>query len=313
MISKESKSPDSSFCSQREGKKKTATCLCNDSQVKHVRPFVKWAGGKNQLIEALNLRSPSKFHTYYEPFLGGGAFFFRLYSSRTPFKAVLSDTNEELVTAYLTIKNSVNDLILNLAGHQEKYHLSPREYYYEVRDFQEPKDNIERTSRFLFLNKTCYNGLYRVNREGKFNVPFGAYKRPNICDEQNLCAVSEALKSSSVELRVADYEQAICNAQENDFLYFDPPYLPSSSTANFTAYTSLGFTLKDQQRLANVFRKLNRKKCKIMMSNSDVAEIRQLYSGFQIETIQSLRAISCLGNGRRGHTDLIIRNYSNQN
>lgn len=273
------------------------------------RPFVKWAGGKNQLAKALNARLPRDFDTYYEPFLGGGALFFYLYSTHGPFRAVLSDANEELVNAYKMVANNVDDLILNLAEHRKNYFLSPEKYYYEVRDFQKPRKNIERASRLLFLNKTCYNGLYRVNRIGKFNVPFGAYKKPNICDEQNLRAVSEALRLSSAELKVTDYEVASSIAGENDFLYFDPPYQPVSQTANFTCYTNFGFTINDQHRLAEFFRLLDRRKCRVMMSNSDVFEIRQMYSGFQIETIQSLRSINCLGNRRKGHSELIIRNY----
>jgi DNA adenine methylase len=220
-----------------------------------------------------------------------------------------SDTNEELVMAYKTIRDNVDELIRGLANHQKNYSLSPESYYYEIRDLHKLGNEIERVSRLLFLNKTCYNGLYRVNRKGEFNVPFGAYKKPNICDTQNLRAVSEVLRAGSIELKVADYEKAASAAGQDDFLYFDPPYQPSSSTANFTAYTSFGFTLKDQYRLANFFNELNTRKCRIMMSNSDVPEIRQLYSKFRIETIQSLRAINCLGTRRKGHSELIVRNY----
>lgn len=273
------------------------------------RPFVKWAGGKGQHLEKLSARSPLRFKTYYEPFLGGGALFFHLYRSRVPFKAVLSDANEELITAYRVVKSEVDELILRLKEHQKNFALYSKEYYYSIRDCQKSLSDIERASRLLFLNKTCYNGLYRVNRRGKFNVPFGSYKKPRICDENNLRAASSALQSSSAELVVADYEEAIKNAEEGDYVYFDPPYHPISSTANFTAYTDSGFTLADQRRLAQVFDKLDNRRCQIVLSNSDVPEIRKMYSKFHVNSVESLRAINCVGGKRRGHAELIISNY----
>ena len=280
------------------------------SSAQSLHPFVKWAGGKSQLLEKLSLHSPKSFQTYFEPFLGGGALFFQLVKLRPAFKAVLSDTNEELITAYQTIKNHVEELINLLLKHKERYTLSPEKYFYEVRDHQRPHDELEKTARLIFLNKTCYNGLFRVNRKGKFNVPFGSYKSPKICDEENLRAVSNVLRLTAAELLTADYADAAKNAGENDFVYFDPPYHPTSPTSNFTSYTDFGFDFKDQQRLASFFKELNLRKCKVLLSNSAVPEIESLYREFNIERVKALRSINCTGNLRKGHTELLISNYA---
>ena len=272
------------------------------------RPFVKWAGGKSQLLKNLEKHFPETFGTYYEPFLGGGAVFFYLVHKRHRFNAVLSDINGELIKAYRIIKEQVEDLILQLENHREQYKINPKKYYYHVRNDYEPSDDVERTARLIFLNKTCYNGLYRVNKKGKFNVPFGQYKNPKICDKKNLLTVSKVLQWSNAKLLAADYQESTKDAEKGDFIYFDPPYQPVSSTANFTSYTQSGFSKEEQERLGRWFSELDQRRCQILLSNSDTQEVRDIYDGYDIQTVKALRAISCKGNSRTGHTELIIHN-----
>jgi len=272
------------------------------------RPFVKWAGGKSQLLKSLEKHFPKTFRTYYEPFLGGGAVFFYLVDKRHRFNAVLSDINDELITGYRIIKEHVEDLIVQLENHKAQYTLNPKEYYYRVRNEHEPSDDIERTARLIFLNKTCFNGLYRVNKKGKFNVPFGRYKNPKICDKKNLLTVSKVLQWLNAELLAVDYQESTKDAKKGDFIYFDPPYQPVSSTANFTSYTQSGFPKEEQERLGRWFRELDQRGCQILLSNSDSQEVREIYNGYKIHPVKALRAISCKGNSRTGHTELIIRN-----
>lgn len=272
------------------------------------RPFVKWAGGKGQLLKDLEAHFPENFHTYYEPFLGGGAVFFHLVEKRPRFTAVLSDINEELINTYRIVKDKVEDLIVQLKSHKAKYKLAPEKYYYEVRA-QEPWDEVGRAARLIFLNKTCYNGLYRVNKEGKFNVPFGEYKNPRICDRENLRVISQVLQWSNAKLLATDYREATKNAKKDDFIYFDPPYQPVSATANFTSYTHSGFSLEEQKRLGEWFRELDNRGCQVLLSNSDTQEVLDIYSGYHIQKVSALRAISCKGNKRKGHTELIISNF----
>lgn len=274
------------------------------------RPLVKWAGGKGQLLQVLEKYYPENFSTYYEPFLGGGAVFFHLFTKRPPFKAVLSDINEELINTYLVVKEKVDELVKLLRVHKAKYKKGPKKYYYKVRDDQEPSDKVERAARLIFLDKTCYNGLYRVNREGKFNVPFGRYKNPKICDEENLRAVGRVLRLSEAQLLAKDYQEATQNAKKGDFVYFDPPYQPASKTANFTSYTNSGFSFQEQERLCEWFGELHNRGCFVLLSNSDTKAIRELYRNRQyyVQPVSAMRAISCKGSKRTGHKELIISN-----
>jgi len=241
---------------------------------------VKWAGGKGQLLRSLEKHFPKTFGTYYEPFLGGGAVFFYLVDKRHRFNAVLSDINSELIVAYRIIKEQVEDLIMQLKNHEKQYKLEPEEYYYHVRNDHEPSGDVERAARLIFLNKTCYNGLYRVNKKGKFNVPFGRYKNPKICDKRNLLTVSKVLQWSSAELLVADFQESTNDAEKGDFIYFDPPYQPTSSTANFTSYTQSGFSKEEQERLGKWFRELDKRQCQILLSNSNTQEVHDIYNGY---------------------------------
>jgi DNA adenine methylase len=276
-------------------------------------PFVKWAGGKSQLLSELDSMIPSKFNRYFEPFLGGGAMFFHLISDRNMrFSAYLSDINEELITAYKVVKNNVRELIEHLKGHQREYNRNPSKYYYKLRDEIKPVTEIDRTARFIALNKTCFNGLYRVNRSGIFNVPMGRYKNPLICDDSNLENISKVLRYSKAAIKVNDYKSTLLKAEEDDFIYLDPPYHPASSTANFTGYSDKGFGDNHQLELSKIFTELNDKKCKVLLSNSDTPLIRKLYSDFSshIKEVNVSRVINCKASRRLGHKELLISNYS---
>ncbi len=267
------------------------------------KPFVKWAGGKRQLVDHLTKHIPLEFNTYYEPFLGGGALFFWLYNRGIIKKAVLGDINDDLINAYRVIKNKVSDLILELSSSKYK---NEKEVFYKIRE-SEPDDPVLRCARFIYLNRTCYNGLYRVNSKGKFNVPFGRYKNPKILDEENLVAVSESLQDTSILNE--DFEKTLSGASKGDFVYFDPPYHPLNETSRFTSYTKYDFKEKDQERLAHVFKKLDKKGCYCLLSNSDTDFIRDLYSEFNISVVNAKRSINSNAEKRCNATELIIKNY----
>lgn len=283
-----------------------------DDDLPQSYPYVKWAGGKTQLLSEIDKTIPSEFNQYFEPFLGGGAMFFHIISNKDiQFTAYLSDVNEELINAFNVIKNDVEKLIEVLKNHEVEYKKNPLEYYYELRSNIKSTNNIQRAARFITLNKTCYNGLYRVNKKGIFNVPIGRYKNPVICDSDNLKKVSVALRYSKAQIQVSDYKVILLQkAEEDDFIYLDPPYNPTSSTASFTDYTNTGFNDNDQKELADIFKKLDDRKCKVLLSNSDTPLIRKLYCDFTIQDVQALRAINCKGSKRVGHKELLIRNYS---
>ena len=297
------------FDQRTQSEDKTVEKLPSVPWVRSPRPFVKWAGGKGQLLQQLERYFPRCFPTYHEPFLGGGAVFFRLVEDRPRFNAVLSDINKELINAYAIVKSNVEDLIKQLRCHAARYKLAPKEYYYQVRS-EEPLDNVERAARLIFLNRTCYNGLYRVNKMGEFNVPFGRYKNPTICDKENLLAVSHVLRWSNAKFLAVDYIEATKDAERGDFLYFDPPYQPVSVTANFTSYTDSGFSLNDQMQLGDRFKELSRRGCKALLSNSNTEEVRKIYHSYHLQKVEALRAISCKADTRKGHTELIINNYT---
>ena len=273
------------------------------------KPFVKWVGGKRQLLKQfreLGLYPPEAFNpitnTYHEPFVGGGAVFFDLL----PKNAKLSDLNNELVITYNVIKDNVDELIKSL-----QKHIYDKEYYLEVRAKKvEDLSDIEIASRFIFLNRTGFNGLYRVNKSGQFNVPFGRYNNPVICDEDNLRRVSNALQD--VIITHQDYKKVLETAQNGDFVYFDPPYYPINTTSSFTSYTVEGFLEKEQTELRNTFVKLHEKGCFVMLSNSDTPFINELYSvinGVTINKITAGRAINSKGTGRGKITEVLVTNY----
>jgi len=267
------------------------------------KPFVKWAGGKRQLIPQMDLFFPKKFNKYIEPFVGGGAIFFYLL----PEKAILIDINKDLINTYNTIKNNVKELINSL-----KKHKNEKEYYYNIRkvdrnleEFNE-WSNIEKASRTIFLNRCCFNGLYRVNSKGQFNVPFGKYKNPTFCDKENLIAVHKALKN--VELVNDSFEKCIDFAEKGDFIYFDPPYVPISDSANFTSYTKDNFSKNDQIRLFETFKILDEKGCNVLLSNSYNDFILNLYKDFRINILQAKRAINSDASKRGEIKEVLITN-----
>jgi DNA adenine methylase len=274
-------------------------------------PFVKWAGGKGQLLSQFEPFVPARFERYIEPFVGGGAVFFHLHTlGRLAGKTiVLMDHLEELITCYRVVQTQVEALLTELERH-EPYKQDPQ-YFYQMRAWdREPgygqRSDVERAARTLFLNHTCYNGLYRVNRRGQFNVPFGRYRNPTIADAGNLRAVSQALQG--VALLAGDFTRCREWAGPGDFVYLDPPYHPLSATASFTSYTSANFGLADQQRLAGLFRELDRRGCQVMLSNSCTDLVCQLYAGYEQIPVQAIRAISSKGNERGAIHELLVMN-----
>lgn len=259
------------------------------SQSFQVKPIVKWAGGKTKLLPELLARVPASIGTYVEPFAGGAALFFALASRAEgrPFKrAVLADKNEDLLACYRAVRDSVDDVIDAL----EPY-VYDRDVYYRARA-QDPRklSDVARAARFLFLNRTCYNGLWRVNSKGTFNVPFGTYKNPKIRDPEGLRAAAKLL--SGVEIKSGDFESVTTSLGSRDFVYFDPPYVPLSKTADFTAYSADGFDSGDQERLRNRMRELKKRGVAAMLSNADTKETRALYQEFFVETVLMPRNIN---------------------
>lgn len=276
------------------------------------KPFVKWVGGKRQLLQqfrTMNLYPPFAFDpktaTYFEPFVGGGAMFFDLL----PKKSVLSDMNLELVTTFNVIKSDVESLIKKLKEHQKN---NNKEYYLKIREQKFKKlSDVDVAARFIYLNKTGFNGLYRVNSQGKFNVPYAGNKNPLICDEKNLRKAHDAMKYTKIFHQ--DYKKVLGKARKGDFIYFDPPYYPVSKTASFTNYTKEEFLEKEQEELRNIFVKLHKRGCFVMLSNSDTPLINKLYSRLdkkiKIHKVYAGRSINSKGEGRGKIKEVVVINY----
>lgn len=260
------------------------------------RPFIKWVGGKRQILPALTARVPEHFGTYHEPFVGGGALFFAM----RPERAVLSDVNLRLVRTWKGVRDHVDQVVrlLKTYPHDKSFFLSMREQNIDA------GTDAEVAAWFIYLNKTGYNGLYRVNKKNGFNVPFGAFKNPAICDESNLRACSAALRGAQIEC--ADFALAAERAVEGDFVYFDPPYVPLSATSRFTSYTADGFGPEDQERLRNVALKLKEEGVHVLLSNSGAGFVRSLYDGFKIEEVMAARQVNCRAKGRGKIVELLI-------
>lgn len=279
-----------------------------------VRPFLKWAGGKRQLLPEIVKYLPQQInkHTYYEPFIGGGALLFELQ----PPKAIINDRNKELINCYEAIRDSLDELRQELS--KDKYSNSETSYYV-MRDLDRSEkyaslSAVEKAARIIYLNKTCYNGLFRVNSQGQFNVPFGKYKNPNFLDNAVLIAVNKYLNSNDVTLSNQDFQEAVKDAKKGDFVYLDPPYDPVSETASFTGYDMNGFNKDEQKRLKAVFDDLNNRGCKVMMSNSCTDFIMDLYKDYQ-ETIKKVRATRSINSNalKRGMVDeVLVLNYEVQ-
>ena len=283
----------------------TELTLLNQSTGIRPRPFLKWAGGKRQLLPELFARLPDCFAAYHEPHVGSGVLFFELASRGALPQAYLSDVNPSLIDTYVAVRDQVEDVIAVLKKHQRKH---DQDYYYLVRAIDPSRLSLAgRAARIIYLNKTCYNGLYRENKSGQFNVPFGRYKNPTICDAVNLRAVSRALQGADIARR--NYDSVRDWAKPGDFVYFDPPYHPLSATSSFTAYDRKGFSEDDQRGLRDVFGELAQRGVHVMLSNSDTPLIRELYAGFNIGRVYASRSINSKGNRRGKIAELIIRSY----
>jgi DNA adenine methylase len=281
---------------------------------KYYHSFIKWAGGKSRLIQQIQYFLPDHFNNYFEPFVGSGALFFYLVKMGKISKdklAQLSDINLELINTYRTIKYSLSELINQLQQNEKEYSKDPQKFYYNLRNENFEFNNIKKAARFITLNKTCYNGLYRVNKKGFFNVPFGRYNNPKICDIYSLTKVNEILNSTNTIIENYDYQSILTKVQEDDFIYIDPPYHPLNDTSHFTNYTTFGFDIHQQKRLAIFFNELDKRKCKIILSNSDTIFIRDLYSPFKenIVSLKALRSINCNSKKRKNHYEIIIKNF----
>ncbi|MCB0361033.1 MAG: DNA adenine methylase [Bdellovibrionales bacterium] len=267
------------------------------------RPFLKWAGGKSQLLPELLARLPSAFGAYHEPFLGGGALFF----ATRPQTAWLSDINDELINVYRVVQESVDQLVNAL-----NQHVYDRDYFYTLRDADRLSSfadwtPVARAARFIYLNKTCFNGLYRVNANGQFNTPFGRYQNPRILDEPVLRACHRALQG--VSLRCAPFSSVSEQAKPGDFVYLDPPYVPVSASANFTSYSRFRFGAEEQEQLRDLCRDLDRRGVLFLLSNSAVDRVTTLYREFRLEHVDASRAINSKG-GRRGKVqEALVSNY----
>ena len=270
---------------------------------KETYPIVKWVGGKRQLMPELLKNLPKSFERYFEPFVGGGALFFNLQ----PDNAYISDMNEELINLYQVVKNDVTALIEDLSKHENS-----KEYFLNVRELDKFDDYknlspVKRASRFIYLNRTCFNGLYRVNARGEFNVPFGSYKNPRIVEDNNLFNVSNLLKRT--EIKCADFSDVVGFTKSGDFVYFDPPYVPLNLTSNFTSYTKDGFGLEQQEKLKKVCDELNARGVTFMLSNSDTDFIKELYSDYDLNIVYASRQVNSKASGRGKITEVLVKNY----
>ena len=266
-------------------------------------PIVKWVGGKRQLMFELLKNMPKNYNRYFEPFIGGGALFFEL----RPDNAYISDMNEELINLYQVVRDNVDELITDL----QKHDIS-KEYFMEIRNIDRTEDyeswsDIQKASRFIYLNRTCFNGMYRVNSKGEFNVPFGYYKNPRIVDENNLINCSSLLQRT--EIRHADFSEILTKVQEGDFVYFDPPYVPLSETSSFTSYTKDGFDIDMQFKLRDVCDELDSIGVKFLLSNSDTKLVNDLYENYNINKVFASRQINANADGRGKITEVLVRNY----
>jgi DNA adenine methylase len=275
------------------------------NKVLPLKPFLKWAGGKRQLLSEIRQYVPSDFNVFYEPFVGAGAVLFDLQ----PNRAVINDINTELVNAYRVIKDNVDELIGTLSGHK-----NDEEYYYAIRNIDRSPEykswsNVERTSRLIFINKTCFNGLFRTNSRGQWNVPFGRYTNPRVLNEEGLKAISRYMNENNITMLNTDFEDALTTAGKRDFVYLDPPYDPISVTSSFTSYHMGGFDRDEQKRLKETVDDLTRRGCLVMLSNSNTEYVRELYKEYNVVTTTATRAINSNASKRGRVEEVLVLNY----
>lgn len=278
-----------------------------DSSVTSAAPFIKWAGGKSQILPWIEKILPDRFGNYFEPFIGGGAVFFKLTSLGFLARSILCDANPHLVAAYRVVRDDPMGLIHRLEELKGRH---SDEHFYQVRNRynHEQMSDLEMAALLIYLNKTCYNGLYRVNSHGHFNVPVGRYVNPGVYDANQINACSAALRHAEIEC--GDFESILGAVAHGDFVYFDPPYVPLTKTANFTAYARDDFTFDDQIRLSNVFKRLSEKGAKVLLSNHSTPELVALYEGFDITTVSARRMINTKAALRMDLVDeVLIKNY----
>ena len=298
--------------------------------IEKVRPFVKWAGGKGSLIPQLNNFYPYELKNgiierYIEPFVGGGAVLIDILQKYNVQEAYAFDINIDLINSYNVIKNNVEELIVNLKIMETEYIQLEQEerknYFYNKREeynnytLEKNEQNIQRAAQFIYLNRTCFNGLYRVNKDGKFNVPMGSHKNPTICDEENLRRLSKLIQN--VQFQYGDYRKSMEYVNENTFVYFDPPYRPLNVTSGFTSYTKEDFNDDNQKELATFYRQLNERNAKLMLSNSNPKNTNKedtffdnIYQGFNIDEIYASRMINANSNGRGKISEILVTNYN---
>lgn len=298
--------------------------------IEKVRPFVKWAGGKGSLIPQLNNFYPYELKNgiierYIEPFVGGGAVLIDILQKYNVQEAYAFDINIDLINSYNVIKNNVEELIVNLKIMETEYIQLEQEerknYFYNKREeynnytLEKNEQNIQRAAQFIYLNRTCFNGLYRVNKNGKFNVPIGSHKNPTICDEENLRRLSKLIQN--VQFQYGDYRKSMEYVNENTFVYFDPPYRPLNVTSGFTSYTKEDFNDDNQKELATFYRQLNERNAKLMLSNSNPKNTNKedtffdnIYQGFNIDEIYASRMINANSNGRGKISEILVTNYN---
>jgi DNA adenine methylase len=268
---------------------------------KKIKPVLKWVGGKRQLLGVLQSHMPEQYNRYFEPFIGGGALFFE--EGWKAKRSTIGDVNPDLIGVYQTVRNSPEELLTELEGMPYN-----EEFFYDLRgqDTSEWSD-VRKAARIIYLNKTCYNGLYRVNRKGQFNVPFGRYKNPNIADAENIRAVHEVLQHTNILL--GDFTEVTKGCRSGDFVYFDPPYMPLSSSSNFTQYSKGGFGIDQQARLAEHFHQLAGRGVQCMLSNSNHPDIRSMYKDFKIVEVAALRNVNSKADKRGPIKELLIVSY----
>lgn len=273
----------------------------------NLKPFTKWVGGKRQLLPQLHELMPKQFNRYFEPFIGGGALLFSL----APDNAVINDLNADLANVYRMVKNKPKELLDILEKHAAN---NTKEYYLAIRQLDRSDainqlSDVEKAARILYMLKVDFNGLYRVNKKGEFNVPYGRYKNPKIADYETIMSASNYFNKADVKILNGDFSKAVKDAQTGDFVYFDPPYVPVTLTSAFTSYTAEGFNLKEQERLRDLFFSLDKRGVKVMLSNSDVPTVRELYKDANIHSVEANRFINSKSDKRGKVGEVIITNY----